>query len=280
MRVHASGYGGAVERALDIGGDSMQGDAPEGGDVSKEALLAVKAEDRWEVATCVRRGRARSRRQRDLSTREGSVEDEGGKREPAGSLFVNCIDRTPPSLRRVANTEKSANYFAVLEVEDPPHPALFDHPGQCDGQHPSVEPLPTVREEEPPRLLPYKKRRQKKASGKLVAHVRFLQHAFRRSRMVRAGCWSRGGMPRLCWLRPVTIFACKGGRMLHGEEVFIQQKARAGKVLLWYSKYVALLRRVESGRTPVALVTFCKQGGVVEGIRRANGAAHGQDIHA
>ena len=64
VRVHAFGYGRAVERALDIGVDSMQGVAPEGGDVSKEALLAVKADDGWEVATRVRRGRARSRRQR------------------------------------------------------------------------------------------------------------------------------------------------------------------------------------------------------------------------
>ena len=31
VRVHAFGYGGAVERTLDIGVDSMQGVAPEGG---------------------------------------------------------------------------------------------------------------------------------------------------------------------------------------------------------------------------------------------------------
>ena len=47
---------------------------------------------------------------------------------------------------------------------------------------------------------------------------------------------------------------------------------------LWYQNYVALLRRLRSGRRPCAVVGFCGQGGVTEGIRRANGVSHGQDI--
>ena len=275
MRVHASRCGEAVVRAPIVGAGSMMERAPEGGAVSEEAVLATRAEGRWEVATCLRRGRTRLRRQQNFSPREGTVEEEGGECEPGVARCVNCIDSPPPSLRRVANTEKSANPFAVLEVEDPPHPAVFGHLGQDDAEKTSEETPPKGGE----RMLPFKRRRHKVASGKLAAHARFLQHAFRRSRAVRAGCWSRGGMSRLCWWRPVTVFACKGGRMLHGEEAFRQQRSRASEVLRWYSKYTALLRRVESGRTPVALVTFCKQGGVVEGIRRANGAAHGQDLH-
>ena len=275
VRAHASRCGEAAVRAPIVGIDSMMEGAPEGGAVSEEATLATRAEGRWEVATCLRRGRARSRRQQNFSPREGTVEEEGGECEPVVARFVNCIDRSPPSLRRVANTEKSANPFAVLEVEDPPHPAIFDQAGQADDEKTPVE-APSKDGEV---VLPFKKRRHKAASGMIAAHARFLQHAFRRSRLVRADCWSRGGMRRLCWWRPVTVFACKGGRMLHGEEAFRQQRKRASEVLRWYSKYTALLRRVESGRTPVALVTFCKQGGVVEGIRRANGAAHGQDLH-
>ena len=44
--------------------------------------------------------------------------------------------------------------------------------------------------------------------------------------------------------------------------------------------YVSLLRRLSSGHTPVALVAFCGQGGLSEGVRRSGGAAHGVDREA
>ena len=119
-----------------------------------------------------------------------------------------------------------------------------------------------------PRLKPF---------GQVAAHARFLQHLFRRSRHVRPGCWRRGGWRHLRVWRPVTIFACKGGRELASGDEFLAQKRRAAEVLAWYRQYVELLRRLESGRTPSVVVTFCGQGGVTEGVRRAGGASHGQD---
>ena len=49
-------------------------------------------------------------------------------------------------------------------------------------------------------------------------------------------------------------------------------------MLGWYRCYVELLRRLRSGCTPSALVTFCGQGGTCEGVRRAGGASVGQDL--
>ena len=49
-------------------------------------------------------------------------------------------------------------------------------------------------------------------------------------------------------------------------------------MLDWYGNYVRLHRSWHRGITPTALVTFCGEGGVSEGVRRAGGASHGQDI--
>ena len=229
------------------------------------SMQLVAAEGEWKVVTRERRGRL-PREGGRLRPMNGPLIDDGPDGEGVSDMIdtrVNHYYPSPLPRRRVADAEKPANPFAVLEVEDPPHPA--------DSEISSEEVL-----EKPPA---YVKRRTKKASGKLVSHVRFLQHAFRRSVGVRPGCWRRGGMVGLAWWRPVTVFACRGGRMLASEVAFEAQRDRAARVLRWYSKYTALLRRVESGRTPVALVTFCKQGGVTEGIRRAHGASHGQDLY-
>ena len=124
----------------------------------------------------------------------------------------------------------------------------------------------------------WKTRRQRKLKGKLEAHARFLQFYFRQSRRVRSGCWQRGGMVGLWFYRPRTVFGCDRGRNLASTAEHDAQKARARRATAWYANYVALLRRLRSGRTPSAVVGFCGQGGVTEGIRRANGAAHGQDL--
>ena len=58
----------------------------------------------------------------------------------------------------------------------------------------------------------------------------------------------------------------------------LAQRKLAQQATAWYQNYVALLRKLRSGHAPTALVTFCGQGGVSEGVRRANGAAHGQDL--
>ena len=124
----------------------------------------------------------------------------------------------------------------------------------------------------------WRRRMRRKRFGSLEAHARYLQHLFRRSRNVRPGCWSKGGMCGLLVYRPPTIFACRGGSALAGEKLFEAQRRRAREATAWYQNYVALLRRLRSGRTPTAVVGFCGQGGVSEGIRRANGAVHGQDL--
>ena len=123
-----------------------------------------------------------------------------------------------------------------------------------------------------------RRRRRKRSESKLLAHALFLQYMFRRSRMVRPGCWSRGGWRGLRLYRPPSVFGCRNGLLLASEEDFEEQRRRAERVLGWYANYVLLLRRFRSRRTPTALVTFCGGGGVSEGVKRAGGASHGQDL--
>ena len=122
------------------------------------------------------------------------------------------------------------------------------------------------------------RRKRRRRFGALESHVRYLQYTFRRSRSVRPGCWSRGGMVGLCWYRPRERWACDGGLNLASEERIGVQVARSRAVLDWYGNYVLLLRRLSSGKRPTALVTYCGQGGVSEGVRRAHGGCHGQDL--
>ena len=124
----------------------------------------------------------------------------------------------------------------------------------------------------------YRRRRRRKLQGDVAAHARFLQYYFRRTRMLRPGCWRRGGLRGLTVYRPPTVFACRNGLELAAPSEFNNARAEARRALDWYQNYVHLLRRLRSGQTPVANVGFCGQGGVSEGIRRAKGASHGQDI--
>ena len=124
----------------------------------------------------------------------------------------------------------------------------------------------------------WKRRKRRKLVGSLEAHARFLQYCFRRTRAVRPGCWRPGGMVGLVWFRPVTRFACGSGASLAAEAEFEAQSALAARALAWYQNYCDLLRARRAGRTPTAIVGFCGQGGVSEGIRRARGACHGQDL--
>ena len=124
-----------------------------------------------------------------------------------------------------------------------------------------------------------RRRRRRKLVGDLAAHASFLQFAFRRTTARWPGCWRRGGLAGKRWWRPVEAFACLGGFNLASDEAFEEQSRLASQALSWYRNYVYLLRRLESGRTPTALVTFCGQGGTSEGVKRAGGAAHGQDVH-
>lgn len=124
-----------------------------------------------------------------------------------------------------------------------------------------------------------RRRKRQKLMGDLAAHARFLQAWFRRARRVRSGCWGqRGGLRRLCFYRRNPVPACMDGRNLAGLDEFEAQRERFRQASAWYFNYVRLLKARSSGRTPSAVVTFCKQGGVSEGIRRGGGAVHGQDL--
>ena len=124
----------------------------------------------------------------------------------------------------------------------------------------------------------WRRRQRRKALGDVAAHARYLQHVFRRTRSIRPGCWSRGGMRGLIWYRPVAVYGCRGGLLLASPSEFTSQRARANDAQRWYRNYVLLLQRLSSGRTPTALVSFCSQGGTSAGVLRAGGAAHGQDL--
>jgi len=114
--------------------------------------------------------------------------------------------------------------------------------------------------------------------GPLVAHVRFLQYVFRRSRELRPGCWRRGGMRGLMSaLRLTRSYRCGGGANLAVGAEFEAQRERAERVLDWYRQYVQLLRRLMSGTAPAVIDDFCGGGGSSEGVRRGGGVAHGID---
>lgn len=148
----------------------------------------------------------------------------------------------------------------------------------CSGVHVAVA-SPAGAEDGSPVAGPgWRRVKRRKGFGSLTAHALFLQHFFRRSREIRPGCWQRGGMRGVRVWRPHTIFACRDGRQMADASDFAAQRARASRVLSWYRQYTLLLRRLSSGRTPVALVTYCGQGAVAEGIRRGGGGVHGQDV--
>ena len=124
----------------------------------------------------------------------------------------------------------------------------------------------------------WKARRRSKVTGDMTAHVRFLQHWYRAAVRQRPGGWKRGGLRGLVLWRPCTYFACHSGASLASDAEFEAGRSRARRACAWYQNYVALLRRLRAGRRPTAMVGFCGQGGASEGIRRANGSSHGQDI--
>ena len=125
----------------------------------------------------------------------------------------------------------------------------------------------------------FRRRKRRKLRGALGAHASFLQHLFRRTTALRPGCWRRGGLVGMVILRPVTTFACRGGMNNALPIVFEGQKLRGLAACCWYENYARLLQKLSSGSAPSALVTFCGQGGVTEGIRQAGGFSHGQDLH-
>ena len=71
---------------------------------------------------------------------------------------------------------------------------------------------------------------------------------------------------------------CQGGECLADESEFVNQSILANDMLDWYSNYVVILRRLNSGESVRLFDDFCGGGAVSEGVRRAGGAPFGLDI--
>ena len=113
-------------------------------------------------------------------------------------------------------------------------------------------------------------------SAAWLAAGRFLVHIFDRLR----ARWGRGGLspfPRV-W-RPSIKSRCGYGTNLAPAAEFEDQAARARQVFDWDRSQAHLLKRLESGRTPLVLDLFCCAGGVSEGFRRAGGCSLGVDAN-
>ena len=144
----------------------------------------------------------------------------------------------------------------------------------CDGdlQDASAPPPPrSAASMSPPRRRP-------RRSGSMASHVRFLQHLFRRCRAQRPGSWgTRGGLRGIVLYRPVTVFRCRGGRCLAGEDAFAEMQRRKVDCLEYYNIYVDILARL-SNRTPRSYHPFAAAGADAEGVRRSRGSPFGSDI--
>ena len=111
-----------------------------------------------------------------------------------------------------------------------------------------------------------------------VAAGRFLAHFASR---IRARDWGdhRGSSKRvpLVWRPPVKCQCCYGQNLASGAE-FEDQASRARLVADWDRAQSHLLKRLESGRTPLILDLFCCSGGVSEGFRRGGCTSFGVDL--
>ena len=87
----------------------------------------------------------------------------------------------------------------------------------------------------------------------------------------------RGGLRGLSVRRDFRTPRCCFGQNLATRAEFDAQHERAMGCLRWYEQYVHLLRRLESGRTPLVVDLFCGAGGSSEGVRRMGGASLGVD---
>ena len=173
-------------------------------------------------------------------------------------VAIDALLAPPPSNREASQLISTTNAFDALNTLDGQEYVSVGDAAMAKGQS----------------------RRRRVRAGDMAAHARFLQYYFRRSRAMRPGCWRQGGLRGLVLYRPATTFGCRSGLNLAPRSAIAAQRERAGEVLRWYSNYVRLHRRLHRGRVPTALVTFCGEGGVSEGVHRAGGAAHGQDRRA
>ena len=109
------------------------------------------------------------------------------------------------------------------------------------------------------------------------AAARFLMYWFRRSTEVLGRSWVRGGLRGAVVARPVCHPRCRHGQALSSASDFERQRVLASQAVAWYEQWVRLLRRLDSGRTPMLLDLFCGGGGASEGARRVGACAVGVD---
>ena len=83
--------------------------------------------------------------------------------------------------------------------------------------------------------------------------------------------------PPWIW-RPAVSCRCGYGTNLAGVDEFAAQAASAQQCFDWDRSASHLVKRLESGRTPLILDLFCCAGGVSEGFRRAGGTSFGVDV--
>ena len=70
---------------------------------------------------------------------------------------------------------------------------------------------------------------------------------------------------------------CCHGQSLASEADFERQREVAEACILWYEQWVRLLRRLDSGRTPLVIDLFVGAGGASEGARRVGARSVGVD---
>ena len=116
-------------------------------------------------------------------------------------------------------------------------------------------------------IRPRWKRAGDKDRSVLAAHASFLQFYFRQSRIVRPGCWRRGGLRGFVLDWPRVKFQCEGGKNLASTEHLAAARRSIDPVLGWYRCYVQIYQRLTGGGAAV-VDTFCKAGAVSDGFRR------------
>ena len=130
------------------------------------------------------------------------------------------------------------------------------------------------------RVVPPHEAEGGKPALNVIGHVRFLQHLFRRARTIRPGCWRAGGLAALAVFRPVRHPLCRHGSALSPPSAFPSQAERWRRGLAWYKQHTLLLKKFQSGRTPLVLDLFCSAGGASAGAIRAGASVIGVDSTA
>ena len=129
-------------------------------------------------------------------------------------------------------------------------------------------------------LDPVRVRLGQRSEWVLAAHAKFLQRWFRstkkKQKTGQPSPWSRGGMRAYLpvWRREIVTACSKTTQA--GSSDFEAQATRAREVLMWYTQYTKVYKRLTKS-APTVLSTFCGGGGADEGMRRGGVTSSGVD---